>query len=141
LMAEVRKVPDLVVILVQARLSNSSWVNTGSVGICGVRVPPLDEDATRQFLQRRLADNKITATAEQIRVLVERLNGYPPAVNMATTYAKEYGIELLVKNEKILTNFQQQEFADLLDQLHLSNIEWGILRILASGMELPLGTC
>jgi hypothetical protein len=45
---------------------------------------------------------------------------------------------VLLNRKSILTSFQQQEFADFLDQLNLSTIEWGILRLLAAGMEVPI---
>jgi hypothetical protein len=43
-----------------------------------------------------------------------------------------------VQNKSVLTSFQQQEFSDFLQNLNLSNTEWGMLRLLASGMEVPV---
>lgn len=138
LLSGLKKVAQLTVVFIQSRLPNMSPSSMASAGICGAKVPPLDSEACRQFLQRRLADSNIVVTTEQIASLLPQLNGYPPSVNMAATYAKEYGLPVLLNNKSVLTSFQQQEFADLLEELHLSTMEWGILRLLAAGMEFPI---
>src|ERR1035437_6684220 len=138
LLKELRKVSQLTIVFIQSRLPNMSPASMSASGMCGIRIPPLDPEASRQFIQRRFADNHINASQEQVSNLIPQLNGYPPAFNMATTYAKEYGLSVLLNNKSVLTSFQQQEFADLLEELHLSNMEWGILRLLASGMEVPI---
>ncbi len=138
LVRELRKTPQSVFVFIQTRLPELPWNTNTTLGVCGVRVPPLGQEPSRQFLQRRFADSGIEASQEQIASLLEHLGGFPPAFNMATTYARDYGLPVLLNNKAVLTNFQQQEFADLLQDLNLSNHEWGILRLLASGMEVPI---
>jgi len=138
LLRELRKNPQLTTVFIQARLPKMSHASMAASGMCSGKVPPLFPDASSQFLQRRFTDNDIEASAEQIENLVPHLGGYPPAFNMATAYAKDYGLPVLLNRKSILTSFQQQEFADFLDQLNLSTIEWGILRLLAAGMEVPI---
>ena len=138
LIRQLRKSPQLIVVLIQTRLPNMTGPNIVVLGIAGTKVPPLDSEASRQFLNRRFIDNKVAASTEQVASLIPVLNGYPPAFNMATSYSKEYGLPTLLNNKTVLTSFQQQEFADLLTDLNLSNHEWGILRLLAAGMEFPV---
>jgi thioredoxin-like negative regulator of GroEL len=135
---ELRKAPQVVVVLIQSRLPNMPGTSMAALGLCGAKVPPIDSEASRQFLQRRFADNDISASPEQVATLILQLNGYPPAFNMATTYVKEYGLQVLLNNKAVLTSFQQQEFADFLAELRPSNVEWGVLRLLAAGMEIPV---
>ncbi|HEY2390366.1 MAG TPA: tetratricopeptide repeat protein [Candidatus Angelobacter sp.] len=135
---ELRKLPQVLVVFIQSRLPNMPGNSMSALGLCGIKVSPIDSEASRQFLQRRFADNAINALPEQVATLISQLNGYPPAFNMATTYAKEYGLPVLLNNKAVLTSFQQQEFADFLEELHLSNTEWGVLRLLATGMEVPV---
>lgn len=138
LIRRLRNTPQLIIVLIQTRLTNMAMSNIVSLGIAGTKVPPLDSEASRQFLNRRFVDNKIAASTEQVASLIPVLNGYPPAFNMATSYSKEYGLYTLLNNKIVLTSFQQQEFADLLRALNLTNHEWGILRLLAAGMEFPV---
>jgi tetratricopeptide (TPR) repeat protein len=138
LIREIRKYPQLIVVLIQSRPPNMLPSMISKEGICGTKVPPLVPEASRQFLSRRFADNHIPLSLEQSAALIPALNGYPPAFNLAASYAKEYGLSVLLSNRAILTSFQEQEFADLLAAMNLSNHEWGILRLLAAGMELPV---
>jgi tetratricopeptide (TPR) repeat protein len=138
LIRQLRKSPQITVVLIQSRLPNMPPSSMVSLGMCGTKVPPLDSEASRQFLNRRFADNNIAAKPDQVVSLIPALNGFPPAFNMATSYSKEYGLPTLLNNKAVLTSFQQQEFADLLTALNLTNNEWGILRLLAAGMEFPV---
>jgi Tfp pilus assembly protein PilF len=138
LLRGLRAQPQVVVVFIQSRVPAMSSSAIESLGVAGTKISPLDSEASRQFLSRRFIDNAIVATPDQISNLVPSMSGYPPAFNMATSYTKEYGVSMLLNNKSVLTSFQQQEFADLLAALNMSNNEWGILRILSAGLEFPV---
>ena len=111
---------ETVVILIQTRLPLIKQSDLTQLSICTVRIPPLDTEASRQLLSKRLRDSKVSSTSEQVSELIPFLNGYPPAINLAAAYAKDYSLGLLLQDKSTLINFQQQTFAQILEELKLN---------------------
>lgn len=138
LIESVARIPEIVLVLIQPRLPFMSRERLLELGACMERVGQLDSTATRLLLTRRLRDSKVDVTNDQLERLSSFVSGYPPAINLAATYAKDYGIATLLLDTVTLTNFQSQTFADVLRNLKLGSVEWGVLRLLSAGLELPV---
>lgn len=102
------------------------------------RVPPLELTPTKLLLNQSLRNSGIQADTDQINELAPYLEGYPPAINLAVSVAKEYGLAALLADKSGLVDFQIRTFAGVLDKLGLSGDEWELLRILTSEAVLPL---
>lgn len=104
------------------------------------RVPPLDLSATRLLLTQLLRRHGVTATTNQIAELAPYLDGYPPAINLAASLAKQYGLSVILADKSGLVNFKIRTFAGVLEGLGLSSRQWAILRVLAAGVALSMST-
>jgi tetratricopeptide (TPR) repeat protein len=102
------------------------------------RIPPLDLNSTKLLLIQNLRRYGVTADSNQISELAPYLDGYPPAINLAVGVARRYGMPLLLADKSGLVDFQIRTFASVLEKLELTELEWAILRVLATEAVLPL---
>lgn len=101
-------------------------------------IPPLDANEARLLLQRLLKKNGMTASGDQLKELLEYLGGYPPAIYLVAMHAKTNGLEILMADKSVLTDFQAKRFAGLIAKLDLRSEEWFVLRYLSSELVVPL---
>jgi len=100
-----------------------------TVYIC--RLNPLNNDSTKRLLSKLLITNSIKdATAEQIQEISEYLDGYPPAIEWATIIAKQYGIDALYSDKRLLLDFKIKTFAQYIKMLELDDNTQNLLRAL-----------
>lgn len=102
------------------------------------RVPPLTLSSTKLLLTQSLRKAEMIAASDQVSEIAHYLEGYPPAVSIAVSLAKEYGIANVVADKSGLVDFQIRTFAGVMEKLRLDEREWAILRILAAETVMPL---
>jgi TIR domain. len=101
-------------------------------------VPPLDANETRLLIQQLLRRENIVARDDQVSELIDYLGGYPPAAYLAAMHSKNYGLDILLADKSVLTDFQAKRFTGLINKLNLSDKEWFILRYLSAELIVPL---
>ncbi|MCK4245485.1 MAG: hypothetical protein KAX20_07675, partial [Candidatus Omnitrophica bacterium] len=102
------------------------------------RLYPLNLDDTELLLRQVLRMANVEATNDQIKTLALYMDGYPPAIKLASTYAKFYGLATLIADKSILTDLQVRTFTPILNRFGLDQQEWEILRMLAGEPTLPI---
>src|SRR5271165_1815878 len=100
-------------------------------------IPPLDANESTVLLQQLLKRMMVKAERVQISELCGYLGGYPPAINLAATHSKQYGIDVLMADKSVLIDFQANRFAGLMRQLKLGDKEWFVLRYLSAELAVP----
>ncbi len=100
---------------------------------------PLALNSIEQLLQSYLKVAEVKSQPNEIRELAEYMGGYPPAVNLAVTLIKQYGLAVILADKTILVGFLSRTFADALKRIVLPQHGGAILRILAGFSYLPLG--
>lgn len=130
---------DTVVAFVHTRRPNLRDEEWKLINAAYIRVPPLDLPSTTLLLNQSLRRASIAATSEQIDELALYMDGYPPAVALAVSLAKEYGLATVLADKSMLGDFKIRTFVRILQKLPLEEEDWEILRILASEPVLPLG--
>ena len=100
---------------------------------------PLALNAVEQLLQSYLKMAEVKTEPSQIRELAEYMGGYPPAVDLAVTLIKQYGLEVILADKTILVGFLSRTFADALKRIGLPEHGGAILKVLAAFSNLPLG--
>jgi tetratricopeptide (TPR) repeat protein len=101
------------------------------------RVPPIERQATGLLLSQCLRRAGITANPEEVAELAQYMDGYPPAVYLAVSLVKEYGLRTILADKSMLVDFKIRTFSQLLQKLDLVEPDWNCLRILASEPILP----
>ncbi len=138
LLEALAKLQDVTVCFVHTKRPNVDDAALMRLQAIYFKVPPLDLEATTLLLTRSLRNAGIAATSEQISELAPYLDGYPPAVNLAVSFAKEYGLDTTLADKSKLNDFKVRTFSSVLKALPLLDQDWAILRILASEVILPL---
>jgi tetratricopeptide (TPR) repeat protein len=133
-----RKFPDTVVGIVHNRRPSISNDELAEIGACFLRVPPLDTRATRALLAQTLKILEVVNTQDQVSALIPYLDGYPPAVKLAASLAKDYGMSSVVADTSRLKDIQLRAFASTLEKLPLIVLDWAILKLISSGLSLPI---
>jgi tetratricopeptide (TPR) repeat protein len=133
-----RDYPESVVGLVHTKRPVMSDTLLASIGAVFQRVPPLDLASTKLLLTQLLRRSGVVATSDQISEMAPYLDGYPPAVSLAASQARDYGMAVAVGDKSGLVDFQIRTFAGTLERLSLTNQQWSILKILASETALTL---
>lgn len=129
---------DTYLVIIHNRRPDLSGIVAKSPGIAFHRLDPLNSDDTELLLRQVLRMTGVSATNNQVKTLVLHMGGYPPTVELASTYAKFYGLETLLSDKSILADFRARTFAPMLSRLQLEPREWEILRMLAGQSTLPL---
>ncbi|MHB8621378.1 MAG: hypothetical protein ACYDAG_17745, partial [Chloroflexota bacterium] len=103
-----------------------------------LRLAPLTPESTEVLIQQTFRLAGVQTTPQQVQELAKYVQGYPPAIEMAATYSLLYGLPTLLADKHVLVDLQVRAFLSVLEQLALTETEWGILRVLASEGSLPL---
>ena len=107
---------------------------TGSNRIASFAVHPLGLEATRRlFVQSYKAMMGALPDEKAVQELTPYLDGYPPAVQLAVSYAHRYGLDALVADKSALVDLKVRTFDRVLSKLQLDATDQLILRVL--GME------
>src|SRR5207249_229667 len=101
------------------------------------RVPPIELQATSLLVGQSLRRSGITASFENIGELAQYMDGYPPAIYLATSLIKEYGLPAILADKSMLVDFKVRTFSQILLRLNLTESDWACLRVLASEPILP----
>jgi tetratricopeptide (TPR) repeat protein len=103
-----------------------------------IPIKPLGFPETKHLL-KLLANNKeLKISIEQIDDLAEYVAGYPPAAFYAIQQAKDYGIDLVLRDKVSLVRFTSSIFLRHFAKLGLTDHEKKVLTLLASFSPLPL---
>ena len=129
---------DTYLILIHNRRPDLSTIAGRSPGIAFHKLDPLKPEGTELLVQQTLRLANVEATGHQIKELALYMGGYPPAIELAGTYAKSYGLETLLADRAILADFRVRIFTPILKKLEFKEQEWEILRMLAGEPALPL---
>lgn len=129
---------DTVVALVHLRRPNLEEMEWKSINAIYVRVPPLDLQSTALLLNQSFRRAGIATNTEQMEELCRYMDGYPPAIGLVVSLAKEYGLPIVIADKSMLIDFKIRTFAQVLQKLPLESEDWEILRVLASEPVLPL---
>jgi len=101
-------------------------------------VPPLSLNDTKLLLGQLFKRKGITTTKTIIDEMAPIIGGYPPAAYFTTAYSKEYGLDTVLADKSILTDFKARNFSRYLADLNLSDVAWLILQYLCSEVAVPL---
>jgi tetratricopeptide (TPR) repeat protein len=129
---------DTYLVLIHNRRPDLSSLPARSPGVAFHRLAPLKLEGAEMLIQQTLQMANLKPRSDQIKTLALYMGGYPPTIELATAYAKSYGLETLMADKSILTDFQARIFAPILSRLQLDQQEWEILRLLAGEPALPL---
>ncbi len=132
------KYKDTYLVLIHRRRPEAPADEEIKQGLAFYRLNPLKLEHTELLLQQRLRISGVKATSPQIRDLAIYMEGYPPSVELACNYAREYGLGTLLSDKATLIDFQVRTFAPIIDRFKLQQIEWDILKTLGSESTLPL---
>ena len=110
-----------------------------SVPITLHQAASLSPSATEQLLLGYLKAAGVKSQAHEIRELAEYMGGYPPAIELAVTLIKHYGLPIVLADKSVLVGFLSRTFADALKRLVLPRNGASVLKMLAAFSSLPLG--
>jgi hypothetical protein len=130
--------PECVVGIVHTKRPAIDQSRLASLGALFMMVPPLDLSSTRLLLNQTARRYAVEASSEQISELAPHLDGYPPAVNLAISLAREYGMSTVLADRSGLVDFKIRTFASAVEQLVTKPRQWLILRVLAAEFALTL---
>lgn len=123
--------------LIQRRKPFLDGNSFGKCRIASFSVPPIDLDSTKRLLSRSFKVAGLSApNSDQLNELGPYLGGYPPAVNLAVGFSKEYGLKNLLADKSILVDFKVRAFSRIITRLNLNRGEQLVAKVL--GMEPSL---
>lgn len=138
LFEKLKAYPETIVAIIHTGAPAVTPNDLANFEACYQKVRPLDKTASEKLLSQRLTKAKIEFSSAEVSELTEYLEGYPPAINLAVQLTADYGIKAIIADKRVLVSFQSQTFVDVLAKLSLEDADWDILKIFASGLELPL---
>jgi tetratricopeptide (TPR) repeat protein len=103
-----------------------------------IHLRPMIQEDTKRLLSRLATNNEIEITPEEISELSEYVAGYPPAAKFSIHQAKEYGLELILRDKSRLTEFLTVVFLRHLEKYELKSQEKYFLQILTTYSPLPI---
>lgn len=110
---KLRQFPETSLIIIHTRTPQIAYGAQKRLAF-SYRLGSLSKQATTRLLQLYLLNFKVTATNEQVDEVSVFLDGYPPAVIYAATYAMAYGMDVLVADKSLLTDFKAGAFTEYL---------------------------
>jgi tetratricopeptide (TPR) repeat protein len=111
---------------------------TVGVDLPVVSVRKLKEDDTKRLIVKLAGDANVQITAGGTSELAEYVAGYPPAAYFAVRQAKDYGLELVLRDKSRLVEFRSSVFLRHLTDMSLGDYERALLRVLAVYSPMPL---
>ncbi|GEM_PF-1858909 len=134
-----RDYPDAMLVIIQRQFPQVLDLDL-DLGIAVKAIRPLTDEKTSLLLSQHLRQSGVSVSKEQVAELVTYMGGYPPAVEHTAQYAKQYGIDLLLKDKVMLGSFLGRSFAPYIRKLQLDEIQTATLRFLAGEMSLNIST-
>ncbi len=119
-------------------VSNRRPSDSTGVSIPLVQLGPLQPNQTRRLISLLAREANLPMTPDQISELAEYIAGYPPSTYFVIEQAKNYGIDLLLKDKTRLVEFQASVFLEYFSNLVLDSRQIDLLRLLACYSPLPL---
>ena len=108
------------------------------VSIPVVNIEPLRENETKRLIAMLAEQIGIKVSSNEIGEIAEYVAGYPPAAYFAIHQAKDYGIDLVLKDKTRLVQFRTSVFLRHLAKIGIDASEQDLLRLLAVYSPLPL---
>ena len=102
------------------------------------KVQPLKLNDTKLLLGQLFKLKGINTAKNTIHELASIIGGYPPAAQFTATYSKLYGIDTVMADKSILTDFKARNFSRFVTDLDLSQASWVILQYLCFEVAVPL---
>jgi len=112
--------------------------NADPVDVPCLKVPSLDPDDTKRLLARLGDKDSVKLDQGQLVELAQYVAGYPPAAYFAIRQAKDYGLDLVMRDKEILVRFRTSYFLRHFARTALNDMEKKLLRLLALYSPLPL---
>ncbi len=95
------------------------------------RINPLGKKETLALFFTLLKANNISITNQSdVEEISDYLDGYPPAVEYATALCRQYSIDAICQNKKLLMDFKTRVFSQYIRLMNLTNREQAFLKIL-----------
>gem|GEM_PF-2914106 len=101
---------------------------------------PLSDSDVSELLSLTLNELKIDFHPDQIRQLVEHLDGHPYNVQFAVQFILTYGIQSLIDDPRDLIEWKNRRAEDFLSRIQFTDIENEALSILSEYRYLASGT-
>jgi len=101
-------------------------------------LPPLQLAETKLLLTQLFRRATLHVARESLDTIAQLIGGYPPAAYFTAAYCKIYGIDSILADRSVLSDFKARNFSRLLSDLQLSDSAWIALRYLASEVAVPL---
>jgi tetratricopeptide (TPR) repeat protein len=101
-------------------------------------VRPLNNGETKLLLNQLFRKMGLKVDTASMNEIVPFLDGYPPSVYFATSFAERYGLSTLVADKSLLNDFKARSFTRFINDLNLTDPEWLILQYLAAENTVPL---
>lgn len=105
-----------------------------------MHIGPLQPPGTQALLRLLFRKVDIDVSMKEVVELSEYVDGYPPAAYAAVRLSENYSIDYLLADKQELIDFKTKSFQRFLDELPLTESQWGVLRYLAAetGMQLAV---
>jgi tetratricopeptide (TPR) repeat protein len=103
-----------------------------------LKVNPLEATDIKVILGILFKRNKIETIESKLNELVKYIDGYPPAVYFTLGYIKEYGIDVLINDKTMLSDFKAKRFAKFITELKIDETCKKLLRYLVGESFLPI---
>ena len=98
----------------------------------------LGKHETKRLVSMLATRAKLALQPDQLSELAEYVSGYPPAAYFAVEQAKDYGIDLVMKDKSQLVQFTASVFIKHIAELTLEYIDKNLLQLVAAYSPLPL---
>jgi hypothetical protein len=128
---------DGLICLVHSRAPYLTGVSFGNVAM-ERKIKSLAEPDGRALVTRLLSEIGVKPTAEQTERLAEEIGGYPPAAYYVVSQIEDYGIDVVLADDKRLGEFHSGSFLTFVEDLKLTDIAREILVYLSFETRLPL---
>ncbi|WP_432736457.1 TIR domain-containing protein [Maridesulfovibrio sp. FT414] len=109
-----------------------------SIAIANLKIEQLSEKDTKRLLAKLAKKKDLSISPSAIKELGDYIGGVPFVAKMAIDQAKEYGVDLLLKDKYNLITFKAQYYKNHLLRTDLSHDQKKLLKALATYNPLPL---
>lgn len=99
---------------------------------------PLEPIDTRSLLSRLLREIEVDASEPDIQRLADAVAGYPPAAYFMVEQIELRGMDMVLRDEAVLADYQNRSFGRFLREIGLSETEKTVLRYLSQEDRLPI---
>jgi hypothetical protein len=128
---------DGLICLVHSRSPYLSGLSFGNV-VLERKIKTLAKPDGRGLVTRLLSEIGVKPTVEQTERLAEEIGGYPPAAYYVVSQIEDYGIDVVLADDKRLGEFHSGSFLGYVEDLSLTELAREILVYLSFETRLPL---